>query len=69
MVWIVRTFRNEKNSDFQYNKYFDDHEFKTKDDAVNYRKTLKDELVINSSFCIAICITKCYNCCIFQRKV
>ena len=41
MVWIVRTFRNEKNSDFQYNKYFDDHEFNTKDDAVFYRKTLK----------------------------
>lgn len=41
MVWIVRTFRNEKNSDFRYNKYFDEHEFDVKSDAVSYRKTLK----------------------------
>lgn len=43
MVWIVRTFRNEKkkNSDFRYNKYFDDHEFDDKDDAIYYRKSLK----------------------------
>lgn len=39
-MWVVRTYLNIKNSEFKYNKYFNDEFFETKDEAISYRKSL-----------------------------